>query len=197
MIHCDRSKPVHYATDDGWEGHGITQILHAIEPYHGNREAMERGSAVHAACALIALGLEPSIPPAFQYDPQTFEGYCQQYRLWLADRVSEVLAVEEPAQCRKLHVATRLDFLGLLGQGHTNALHLVEIKTGQPHHLHPMQVMAQKKMDGMDKAVKMRLLYLKPDSYQEVPVKWNPRTWATFESMALAQWNAYQFRTKG
>jgi hypothetical protein len=196
VIHCDRSKPVHYATDDGWEGHGITQILHAIEPYHGNREAMERGSAVHAACALIALGLEPSVPPAFQYDPQTFEGYCQQYRLWSDARVGEMWQVEEPMLCSRLHVATRIDFIGIM-QTLKNELSLVEIKTGQPHHLHPMQVMAQKKMDGMDKAVKMRLLYLQPDSYKEVPVLWNPRTWATFESMALAKWNAYQFVTKG
>ena len=196
MIHCDRARPLHYFTEEGWEGHGITQILEAIQP-HGWRDedAMERGSVLHSACACVALGMEPEVPPYFQADPELFAAWLSQYRRWFGDRVRDVVAAEELAQLDRLHVATRLD---LLCRMDTGPLTLVELKTGQPSPLHAMQLHAQRKMvERLEKRAAMTILYLQPDSYHEVSVSWNPRTWGTFESMAIAQWNAYQFRQKG
>lgn len=92
---------------DNWPS--VTQVLQPWQNFDNVppgrlQEAQERGKAVHAACAALALGLwVPDIPVA--YLP-----YLESFRLWFSV-VEEVIAVERRLYCPVYKFKGQLDLL--------------------------------------------------------------------------------------
>jgi hypothetical protein len=197
MLVCDRTAELHYADPEtGWAGFSTSQILHQIEPMpYGTNGAMLRGTAIHNAVACLWLGLPVERPPLFDDCADLFEGYMIAARNFLRDRVGQVLMVEDKLKHKTLRYATQIDLLATLRGPTDETLTLIDVKSGQPSKRYRLQMHLQKPLEGIDRAAKMLLLYLRPDgTYQEVPVAWSKTDWAVVEATVIAMWNQHCWR---
>ena len=93
------------------------------------REAADRGTRIHAACAMIDYGEEPE---------EDFEtaGYLKAYRRFLKDYRPDWDGIEYIVGCAVLGIAGTIDRFGTLYDGRTCIL---DIKTGSQLHDAPLR----------------------------------------------------------
>lgn len=126
-LHFDEA--AHIYTVDGMEVPSVTTVCRFLS-YDQKSDrpwlaklAADRGTRVHAACALLDYGEEPE-------DTPDIAGYLTAYRRFLADYRPDWELIEHPMGSADLGLAGTLDRYGTLYDGRTCIL---DIKTGQLH----------------------------------------------------------------
>ena len=125
----------HTYTIDGVEVPSVTTVCRFLaydqksdKPWLA-REAADRGTRIHAACAMIDYGEEPE---------EDFEtaGYLKAYRRFLKDYRPDWDGIEYIVGCAVLGIAGTIDRFGTLYDGRTCIL---DIKTGSQLHDAPLR----------------------------------------------------------
>ena len=115
------------------------------------REAAERGTRIHAACAAIDYGIEPE-------ETDDISGYLKAYRRFLKDYRPDWDGIEYTVGDAQLGLAGTIDRFGTLYDGRTCIL---DIKTGSQLHDAPLraQLTGYKRLLALDRGFYPEYLY--------------------------------------
>lgn len=184
MITFDADK--HEYRENGRVLPSVTQILNATGlvdfsgiPSRTMELAQERGTTVHLITELYDRGeLDEST-----IDPELV-GYFEAYKKFLADfRIVRFIAIEQIVSSPGLYAGTQ-DRLAVMADQKTIRY---DIKTGQPHPTHGLQLTAYELADGDNKAELLIGVYLTADgTYKTVPYDSEPLVW--YALLRLHKW---------